>query len=72
MDSAERERLDRIIHAILDTVARETGKDREWLGLELEQVVTRGVFEAYRAGTTRRRHRSSTTMPVVNSDPEDS
>lgn len=67
MDSSEREKLDAIISQVLDAVAREAGKDREWLTLEVEQVVTRGVFEAHRLGARTRngRRRSSAGLPAL-------
>lgn len=72
MDSSEREKLDAIISQVLDAVAREAGKDREWLTLEVEQVVTRGVFEAHRLGARTRsgRRRSNVGLPALKK-PED-
>lgn len=76
MTPDERTRIDSIIATLLDAVARETGKDREWLSLEVEQVIGRGVFEAYRIGNSSeerigRRRRSGVNLPAVTDEPED-
>ena len=69
MTPEERAQLDGVIAAILGACAREKGVDVEWLTLEIEQVVKRGVFEAHRIGLGARR-RSSTTLPAVRGDDE--
>lgn len=73
MTPEERVRLDRIINTVLDAVAREAGKSREWLSLEIEQVVGGGIFEAYRVGSDGRtaRRRSSATIPVITTNAEE-
>jgi hypothetical protein len=63
VDSDEQETLRKAIEMVLSTISRETRIDREWLGLEIEQVVTRAIFEAHRIGRGRRR--ASGVIPVV-------
>lgn len=72
MTPDERARLDRIICLMLGTIARETRLPREELSLEIEQVVSGGVFEAYRVGNEKRtvRRRSSATIPAVTESKE--
>ncbi len=65
MEYMERERLEQIIGRILDTITRETGIRRDFLGLEIEQVVTRGVFEAHRIALRSLQVRSSSTSLSV-------
>lgn len=57
MDGEERDRLQGLIDLTLNTIVKEAGIEggREWLPLEIEQVVTKAIFEAHRIGGKRRK-----------------
>jgi hypothetical protein len=55
MDPTERQKVAQVLSTLLDAIAREAGKTREWLSLEIEQVTARALFEVFRLASARRR-----------------
>ncbi|MCP4204252.1 MAG: hypothetical protein GY769_20235 [bacterium] len=53
----EREEIEPLLDVLLDAIASECGRSREFLSLEIEQVVAQTLFAALRAGRRRQRMR---------------
>lgn len=66
----EREEIEPLLEIVLDAVAAEKGVAREFLSLEIEQVVTQALFAARRSGTRagRRMRKSSTSYHALIGD----
>jgi hypothetical protein len=58
----EREDIEPLIGKVLDAIAAEAGKEREFLSLEVEQVVTGALFAALRKGRERQRTRRNSSV----------